>query len=177
MIPRYARPDMVAVWSPETKFRLWYEIEAHACDAQAELGVIPKEAAAQVWTAKDMTFDIERAQQVAAAGGELGNLYGNNRQQLDDGSIGEQSVAVLATSANITTKLEGTHADPQSGRPEGLPRLARMARSTTTSLVLLQELSACSLQPAALTTTSKGPWLTTRWSMSSLPWPTRIERG
>ena len=55
-----------------------------------------------------MTFDIERAQQVAAAGGELGNLYGNNRLQLDDWSIGEQSVAVLATSANITTKIEGT---------------------------------------------------------------------
>ena len=41
MIPRYSRPEMVAIWSPETKFRIWYEIEAHACDAQAALGVIP----------------------------------------------------------------------------------------------------------------------------------------
>ena len=55
-----------------------------------------------------MTFDIERAQAVASAGGELGNLYGDNRLQLDDWSIAEQSVAVLATSANVTTKLEGT---------------------------------------------------------------------
>ena len=43
MIPRYARPEMTAIWSPETKFRIWYEIEAHACDAQADLGGIPRE--------------------------------------------------------------------------------------------------------------------------------------
>ena len=41
MIPRYSRPEMVALWSPETKFRIWFEIEAHACDAQAAIGVIP----------------------------------------------------------------------------------------------------------------------------------------
>ena len=41
MIPRYSRPEMVAIWEPENKFRIWYEIEAHACDAQAELGIIP----------------------------------------------------------------------------------------------------------------------------------------
>ena len=41
MIPRYSRPEMVAIWSPATKFRIWYEIEAHACEAMADLGVIP----------------------------------------------------------------------------------------------------------------------------------------
>ncbi|MEM9147941.1 MAG: adenylosuccinate lyase [Pseudomonadota bacterium] len=60
MIPRYARPEMTAIWDPETKFRIWFEIEAHACDAQARLGVIPTEAAAAVWTAADKTFDIDR---------------------------------------------------------------------------------------------------------------------
>jgi adenylosuccinate lyase len=49
MIPRYSRPEMAAIWEPANKFRIWFEIEAHACDAQAELGVIPKEAAAAVW--------------------------------------------------------------------------------------------------------------------------------
>jgi adenylosuccinate lyase len=49
MIPRYTRPEMAAIWSPETKFRIWFEIEAHACDAQAELGVIPEDAAKTVW--------------------------------------------------------------------------------------------------------------------------------
>ena len=49
MIPRYARAPMVAIWEPENKFRIWFEIEAHACDAQAELGVIPKDAAKAVW--------------------------------------------------------------------------------------------------------------------------------
>ncbi|MGH6871537.1 MAG: adenylosuccinate lyase [Rhizomicrobium sp.] len=61
MIPRYARPEMTAIWSPETKFRIWFEIEAHAADALAELGVIPKDAAAEVWAkGKDAKFDIAR---------------------------------------------------------------------------------------------------------------------
>lgn len=66
MIPRYSRPDMVAIWSPETKFRIWYEIEAHACDAQAELGVIPKENAAAVWKAKDAEFNVDRIDEIEA---------------------------------------------------------------------------------------------------------------
>ncbi|ALG69736.1 adenylosuccinate lyase [Azospirillum thiophilum] len=49
MIPRYTRPEMARIWEPENRFRIWFEIEAHACDAQAELGVIPKEAAKAVW--------------------------------------------------------------------------------------------------------------------------------
>ena len=49
MIPRYSRPEMVAIWSPETRFRIWFEIEAHACDALAAIGVIPKESAKTIW--------------------------------------------------------------------------------------------------------------------------------
>src|SRR5580704_10447285 len=61
MIPRYARPEMTAIWSPETKFRIWFEIEAHAADAMAELGVIPKEAARIIWEkGAAATFDVER---------------------------------------------------------------------------------------------------------------------
>ncbi|PKP76762.1 MAG: adenylosuccinate lyase [Alphaproteobacteria bacterium HGW-Alphaproteobacteria-3] len=48
MIPRYSRPEMVAIWEPDTKFRIWFEIEAHACEALAEIGVIPKEAAKNI---------------------------------------------------------------------------------------------------------------------------------
>ena len=66
MILRYSRPEMVAIWSPETKFRIWYEIEAHACDAQAELGVIPKENAAAVWKAKDAEFNVARIDEIEA---------------------------------------------------------------------------------------------------------------
>ncbi|MVA97352.1 adenylosuccinate lyase [Nitratireductor sp. CAU 1489] len=67
MIPRYSRPDMVAIWSPATKFRIWFEIEAHACDALAELGVIPKEAARTIWDkGGKATFDIERIDQIEA---------------------------------------------------------------------------------------------------------------
>ncbi|MBB4039787.1 adenylosuccinate lyase [Microvirga flocculans] len=61
MIPRYSRPEMVAIWSPETKFRIWFEIEAHATTALAALGVVPKEAAEKVWDkGSKATFDVER---------------------------------------------------------------------------------------------------------------------
>jgi adenylosuccinate lyase len=61
MIPRYSRPAMVALWEPETRFRIWFEIEAHACDALAELGVIPKAAAETIWAkGRDATFDVAR---------------------------------------------------------------------------------------------------------------------
>lgn len=61
MIPRYSRPEMVALWSPETKFRIWFEIEAHACDAMADLGVIPKSAAKTIWEKGGAAkFDVEK---------------------------------------------------------------------------------------------------------------------
>jgi adenylosuccinate lyase len=65
MIPRYARDRMVQIWSPETKFRIWFEIEAHATDALADLGVVPKEAAARVWEkGKDAKFDVARIDEI-----------------------------------------------------------------------------------------------------------------
>ena len=66
MIPRYSRPLMVAIWEPATKFRIWYEIEAHACDAMADLGVIPRENADAVWRAKDVEFDVARIDEIEA---------------------------------------------------------------------------------------------------------------
>ena len=62
MIPRYSRPEMVAIWEPENKFRIWFEIEAHACDAQAELGVIPKEAAKTIW--EKGAFEVDRIDEI-----------------------------------------------------------------------------------------------------------------
>lgn len=67
MIPRYSRPEMVAIWSPETKFRIWFEIEAHACDALAELGVIPKSAAQTIWDkGGKAVFDVARIDEIEA---------------------------------------------------------------------------------------------------------------
>lgn len=66
MIPRYSRPEMVALWEPATKFRIWFEIEAHACDAMAELGVIPKANAEAVWKARDVEFDVARIDEIEA---------------------------------------------------------------------------------------------------------------
>jgi len=66
MIPRYSRPEMVNIWSPETKFRIWFDIEAHACDAMAAIGVIPSENAKAVWKAKDVEFDVARIDEIEA---------------------------------------------------------------------------------------------------------------
>ena len=67
MIPRYARPEMAAIWSPETKFRIWFEIEAHAADAQARLGVIPEKAARTVWEkGRKAKFDVARIDEIEA---------------------------------------------------------------------------------------------------------------
>jgi adenylosuccinate lyase len=65
MIPRYTRPEMASIWEPQTRFKIWFEIEAHAADALAELGTIPKEAAKTVWAkAKDATFDVARIDEI-----------------------------------------------------------------------------------------------------------------
>src|SRR5216110_3235447 len=65
MIPRYTRPEMAFIWEAQTRFKIWFEIEAHAADALAELGVIPKEAAKTVWAkARDVTFDVARIDEI-----------------------------------------------------------------------------------------------------------------
>ncbi|TCT40896.1 adenylosuccinate lyase [Martelella mediterranea] len=67
MIPRYSRPQMTAIWSPETKFRIWFEIEAHACNALAEIGVIPESAAKTIWEKGSAAeFDVARIDEIEA---------------------------------------------------------------------------------------------------------------
>ena len=67
MIPRYSRPEMVSIWDPQTRFRIWFEIEAHAADAMAELGVIPKDDAKTIWAkGKVATFDVARIDAIEA---------------------------------------------------------------------------------------------------------------
>src|SRR6478672_10603013 len=61
MIPRYSRPEMASLWSPETRFRIWFEIEAHAAAAMAKLGTIPEAAAKVIWDkGSKATFDVSR---------------------------------------------------------------------------------------------------------------------
>ena len=68
MVPRYARPDMTAIWSPENRFRIWFEIEAHATDALAELGTVPKSAAKALWDwwATNPRIDVEAIDAIEA---------------------------------------------------------------------------------------------------------------
>jgi adenylosuccinate lyase len=65
MIPRYSRPEMTAIWSPETRFKLWFDIEAHALDAMAEIGIVPKSAAKAVRkNSKGIVFDAARIDEI-----------------------------------------------------------------------------------------------------------------
>ena len=65
MIPRYSRPEMVAIWEPETRFRIWFEIEAYACEALAEIGVIPKESAKAIWEkGSKAKFDVQKIDEI-----------------------------------------------------------------------------------------------------------------
>lgn len=66
MIPRYSRAEMTAIWEPANKFRIWFEIEAHACDALADLGVIPKAAAADVWEKGNQPYTQARIDRIDA---------------------------------------------------------------------------------------------------------------
>ena len=66
-IARYSRPEMTAIWSPETKFRIWFEIEAHAAEGMAEIGVIPKDAAKKIWEkGKTAKFNVARIDEIEA---------------------------------------------------------------------------------------------------------------
>ena len=68
MIPRYTRPEMAAIWDPQTRYRIWFEIEAHAADAMAELGIIPKDAAKTIWAkGKDAAFGMWPSSAMASA--------------------------------------------------------------------------------------------------------------
>jgi adenylosuccinate lyase len=67
MIPRYTRPEMAAIWAPETRFGIWFEIEAHAASAMAELGLIPKDAAKAIWDkGSKAKFDVARIEAIEA---------------------------------------------------------------------------------------------------------------
>ncbi len=65
MIPRYSRKDMAQIWAPETRYKIWFEIEAHAADRMAEMGTVPREAAAAIWAkGTDATFDAARIDEI-----------------------------------------------------------------------------------------------------------------
>lgn len=65
MIPRYSRPEMTAIWAPETRFRIWFEIEAYAAEAMGEIGIIPKDAAKVIWDkGSKAEFDISKIDEI-----------------------------------------------------------------------------------------------------------------
>ena len=71
MIPRYSRPQMTSIWEPANKFRIWFEIEAHAADKLAELGVIPADSAKLVWEKGDKPYTQDRIDRIDAVEAEV----------------------------------------------------------------------------------------------------------
>ncbi|MEQ1647707.1 MAG: adenylosuccinate lyase [Hyphomicrobiaceae bacterium] len=107
MIPRYSRPEMVAIWSSETRFRIWFEIEAHAASAMAEIGMIPKEAAREIWekgskaqfnTEKIDAIERVTKHDVIAFLTHLGEFIGDNSRFVHQGMT---SSDVLDTCLNV----------------------------------------------------------------------------
>jgi adenylosuccinate lyase len=107
MIPRYTRPEIQAIWDPQTRYRLWFEIEAHAADAMAELGMIPKSAAEKIWQqGRNATFEIARIDaierevkhDVIAFLTHLGEIIGPDARFLHQGMT---SSDVLDTCLNV----------------------------------------------------------------------------
>ena len=92
MIPRYTRPEMAAIWSPETRFRIWFEIEAHATDAMAELGLVPKEAARALWQKARRRSAVDRSDRCHRARDQA------RRHRLSDPSCRDRRAGVRASS-------------------------------------------------------------------------------
>src|SRR3569623_171461 len=108
MIPRYSRPAMAAIWSPETRYKIWFEIEAHAADAMAELGVIPKDAAKTIWAkGKDANFDVGRLHGIHAEpttfGLKLAQAYAEFARGRERMVAARKEVATCAISGAVGT--------------------------------------------------------------------------
>ena len=137
MIPRYSRPEMTRIWEPENKFRIWFEIEAHACDALAELGVIPAENAAAVWKARDVEFDVARIDEIEAVTKHdviaflthLAEIIGNDQARFVH--QGMTSSDVLDTCFNVQlTRAADILVKDMDGLLEALKRRAHEHRDT-----------------------------------------------
>src|SRR3954452_12001961 len=96
MIPRYSRPEMVAIWEPQTRFRIWFEIEAHACDALAELGVIPREAAKTIWEKGGAAqFDVGKIDEIEAVTKHDVIAFLTHLTEFEFGEMGEEGDDVV----------------------------------------------------------------------------------
>ena len=134
MIPRYSRPEMSTIWSEETKFQIWFEIEAHACDAQAALGVIPVEAAKTVWEKGAFNIDrineIERETKhdVIAFLTNLSEYVGPDARFIHQG---------MTSSDVLDTTLAVQMTRASNLMLEGIGRLLKALRVSTVILILL----------------------------------------
>ena len=132
MIPRYSRPEMTAVWSPETRFRIWFEIEAYAAEAMAEIGVIPKAAAKAIREKGDKArFDVARIDEiekvtrhdVIAFLTHLAEFIGPEARFVH---LGLTSSDVLDTCLAVQLSPRKRHPDRRRGRAAGGAQASRL---------------------------------------------------
>src|SRR5436305_409297 len=155
MLSRYTRPEMASIWEAQTRFKIWFEIEAHAADALAELGVIPKEAAKAIWAkARDVTFDVARIDEieretkhdVIAFLTHLAEIVGPEARFVHQGMTSSdvrlateirhlQRTEVLEAEEFFSEGQKGSSAMPHKRNPvlsENLTGLSRMVRAYVT---------------------------------------------
>jgi adenylosuccinate lyase len=150
MIPRYTRPEMASIWEPQTRFRIWFEIEAHAADALAELGTIPKEAAKTIWAkAKDATFNVERIDEieretkhdVIAFLTHLAEIVGPEARFVHQGMT---SSDVLDTCLNV----QRIHAEPVTFGLKLAYAYAEFSRARERLIAARKEVATCAISGA-----------------------------
>ena len=125
MIPRYSRPDMVAIWEPEARFKIWFEIEAHATDALAELNVVPKSAAEALWKwwATDPKIDVAAIDAIEATVNEVGlSVLGWRDLPINPSCLGRTALAAMPTFKQLFVS------DPGGATGIDLDRKAFVAR-------------------------------------------------
>ena len=104
MIARYSRPEMVEIWSQAAKFKIWFEIEAYATEKLADLGVVPKSAAENIWkNAKDVEFDVAKIDAIEA---EVKKLHSSGISWKKLESFGLEYKYCALFLQNKITKLE-----------------------------------------------------------------------
>src|SRR5829696_1875902 len=171
MIPRYSRPTMAAIWSPEARFRIWFEIEAHATSALAELGLVPREAAERVWEkGAEAVFDVERIEaierevkhDVIAFLTHLAEIVGPEARFVHAGLTSLDALKRRAFEHKRTPTIgrsHGIHAEPTTFGLKLAGFYAEFSRNRDRLLAARQEVATCAISGAVGTFANVDPFV------------------
>src|SRR3569623_1157171 len=163
MIPRYSRPEMTSIWEPQTRFQIWFEIEAHAADALAKIGKIPNQAAKKVWEkAKGVIFNVDRIDEieretkhdVIAFLTHLAEIVGPEARFVHQGMTSSGVLAALKTRAfehkltPVIGRSHGIHAEPVTFGLKLAYAYAEFDRNRARLVAARKEIATCAISAA-----------------------------